>query len=142
MASNSRLPDVTVLLELKDGGMDNKLIGQKYGVTSEAVRLALKRAGYQSEKLRTNHQHYLPWRIRADHTHDVIARRLRAYSKRQQGGTLPEDEARKLAAWEDFMNGGNPHGIPLSVHYDRRDAEGFWLSPREPGDRDYIHPPK
>jgi hypothetical protein len=71
----------------------------------------------------------------------VIARRLRAYSKRQQGKPLSDTESRLLDDWMKFMDGGNSLGIPLSVHYDRSDDEGFWLEPRQPGDRDYISPP-
>jgi hypothetical protein len=71
----------------------------------------------------------------------VLARRLRAYSKRQQGRKLLTSEARLLDEWIQFMEGGNAAGLPLAVHYDRTDAQGFWLEARRPGDRDFIHPP-
>lgn len=142
MVRNAKLPDVEVVKRHRDEGMSNIDIGNQYGTTGEAVRLALKRAGIEMPPMRINHAHYLPWRIRADHSHDVIARRLRAYSTLQQGGTLDESEQRKLERWMSFMDGANSYGLRLSVHYDRTDREGFWLAPREPGDRDYIHPPE
>lgn len=141
MVRNARLPARDVLVELHNSGLSNKEIGVRYGTTTEAVRLALKRAGVQMPRMRNDHAHYLPWRLRADHTHDIIARRLRSYSKREQGVVLPEDEARKLERWEEFMNGDNPYGVKLAVHYDRTDPEGFWLEPRRDTDRDYISPP-
>jgi biotin operon repressor len=141
LVRNARLPARDVLVELHQAGLSNQEIGDRYGTTREAVRLALKRAGVQVERVRNDHSRYLPWRLRADHTHDVIARRLRSYSKRAQGAPLSPDDARKLAAWEEFMNGANPYGVKLSVHYDRTDDDGFWLEPARPGDRDYISPP-
>jgi hypothetical protein len=70
-----------------------------------------------------------------------MARRLRAYSRRQQGYPLDATEGRLLDEWIDYMDGGNTWGVPLSVHYERTDPEGFWLEPRRDGDRDYISPP-
>ncbi|MGI4764818.1 MAG: hypothetical protein ACRYGP_07095 [Janthinobacterium lividum] len=39
------------------------------------------------------------------------------------------------------MDGDNSYELALSVHYDRKDPEGFWLEPKHPGDRDYVHAP-
>lgn len=141
MASVRKLPDVSVLLKHVDEGSTNQQIGDRYGTTAEAVRQALAKAGVRRGPERPNHAFYLPWRIRADHVGDVIARRLRAYSKRQQGKPVTETERRLLEEWIRFMDGENSHGIPLSVHYDRTDEAGFWLEPRQTGDRDYISPP-
>lgn len=141
MASAKRLPPDDVLIEHAQAGMSNREIGERYGTTGEAVRQALVRAGYQRHDARPSHAHYLPWRIRADHVGDVLARRLRAYSKRQQGKALSDSEARLLDDWIKYMEGNNAYGVPLSVHYDRHDEEGFWLEPRQPGDRDFISPP-
>lgn len=142
MPSNARLPGLDVLQELREQKWTNKEIGVRYGTTGEAVRLALKRGGVQVDRVRSDHSYYLPWRLRADHAYDPIAKMLRTYSKTQQGGEVSEADARKLAAWLKFMDGGNPYGLKLAVHYDRSDPEGFWLEPRLPGDRDYIHPPQ
>lgn len=141
MPSPRKLPDVEVLLDEAQQGLTNQEIGDKYGTTGEAVRQALAKAGYRRGPERPNHGRYLPWRIRADHVGDVLARRLRAYSKREQGKPLTETERRLLEEWIKFMDGGNSHGLPLSVHYDRSDPDGFWLEPRQPGDRDFISPP-
>lgn len=141
MASARRLPPDDVLIQHAESGMTNRQIGELYGTTGEAVRQALQRVGYQRQDGRPSHAHYLPWKVRADHVGDVLARRLRAYSKRQQGKPLSETEERLLDDWIKFMDGANDYGVPLSVHYNRTDEEGFWLEPRKPGDRDYISPP-
>jgi hypothetical protein len=141
MARNARLPSPEIVRELHANGLSNREISERYGVTTEAVRINLKRAGVTVPATRTSHVHYIPWRLRSDHTHDVIARRLRDYSRIKQGGTISPDDQRKLDHWMEFMDGANPYGLELSVHYDRLDPDGFWLSPRQPGDRDYIHPP-
>lgn len=141
MAYQRRLPDVSVLISLVDQGLTNQQIGERYGTSAEAVRQALARNGVRRGPARPNHSRFIPWRLRADHVGDVLARRLRAYSKMQQGKQLSSTEQRLLDEWMRFMDGDNSHGIPLSVHYDRMDEAGFWLEPRQPGDRDYISPP-
>lgn len=140
MPSVRKLPPGDVLLDMA-ATMTNAEIGDQYGVTAEAVRQALAREGFRRSPDRPSHGRYIPWKVRADHTGDVLARRLRSYSKRQQGKPLNETEERLLDDWLRFMDGGNAFGVQLSVHYDRYDEEGFWLEPRQPGDRDYISPP-
>lgn len=141
MVRNAKLPDAATIMEHRNAGMSNQQIGEKYGVTAEAVRLALKRHGVELPRLRHNHARYIPWHIRADHANDALARRLRILSKQQQGVPLDEREQQTLDDFLSFMNGANPHGLELSVHYSRTDAEGFWLEAKRPGDRDYISPP-
>ena len=142
LTGTRKLPSDEVLAEHIAAGMTKRQIADAYGVTAEAVRQALVKAGIQASRERPTHAHYLPWRLRADHVGDVLARRLRAYSKRQQGISLSVAEARLLDQWIAYMDGDNPIGVPLSVHYDRTDRDGFWLEPRQPGDRDYINPPE
>ena len=139
MASLKKLPDGERLVELAKSGLSNQEIAEMFGVTAEAVRQALVKSDYRRERLRPSHAHYIPWRVRADHVGDVLARRLRAYSKRQQDRKLTISEARLLDEWVQFMTGDNSTGLGLSVHYNR--DEGFWLQPEVPGDRDFIHPP-
>lgn len=143
MASVRRLPAAGVLREHVERGETNREIAERYGVSGEAVRQALVRDGIEREgaNQRPSHAYYVPWRLRGDHVNDVLARRLRSYSKRQQGRQLAETENRLLDEWLKFMDGDNSLGVSLSVHYDRNDDEGFWLEPRAPGDRDYICPP-
>lgn len=141
MPSPRKLPDADVLTRHVEAGKTNAEIGVLYDVSGEAVRQALARLGITRSVSRPSHAYYLPWRVRSDHMGDVLARRLRAYSKRQQGRPLTDTEARLLDEWLRWMDGGNSFGVPLSVHYDRSDEEGFWLAPRQPGDRDYISPP-
>jgi hypothetical protein len=142
MGSRRKLPDIDVLKAHAEEGMSNQDIGERYGVTSEAVRQAFAKEGIVRTPERASHLHYIPWSIRADHVGDTLARRLRSYSKKQQGRPLTEREERLLDDWVDFMEGSNSFGLPLSVHYSRTDPDGFWLEPRRSGDRDYISPPQ
>ena len=137
---NRKLPSLEVVKALVDEGLSNTDIGAKYNASGEAVRQLLERHGIHREHGRTSHSRFMPWRIRADHANDVLAKRLRAYSKRVQGTPLSEKDSRLLDQWIEYMNGANALGVPLSVHYDRRDNDGFWLEPAVPGDRDFIHP--
>lgn len=142
MASIRKLPSDDVLLKLaRDEGLSNKDIAVKYGTTGEAVRQALAKVGFRRQPERPSHARYLPWVLRADHVGDMLARRLRMLSKREQGRPMTDSENRMLDDWLAFMEGNNSYGVPLSVHYDRNDPQGFWLEPRRSGDRDFIHPP-
>lgn len=142
MASAKKLPPFDVLLRfVEEDRLSYREIADKYGVTGEAVRQALDKGGYRKPNSRPSHAHYIPWKVRADHVGDVLARRLRAYSKRQQGKPLRDSEAKLLDEWLKFMDGENSLGVPLSVHYDRNTEDGFWLEVRQNGDRDLISPP-
>lgn len=139
MARNRRLPSTEVLRTLIAEGKSNTEIGQKYGVTAEAVRLMCKREGIEREPTRTDHSRYLPWRVQSNHTGDSLAKNLRRYSKDAQGEQLRPEDAEKLEIFKRFMDGDNDLGVPLSVNYSRKD--GFWVQRSVAGDRDYIHPP-
>lgn len=139
MAYGKRLPELDVLLGHVKSDKTNKEIGDLYGVSGEAVRQALARGGVQRSDKRPSHRQYIPWRIRADHAHDILAKRLRLYSRAEQGFPLSDAERRQLVEWQDYMDGGNRWRVPLSVHYER--SQGFWLAPRQAGDEDYISPP-
>lgn len=136
-----RLPSPEVLRQHAKDDWTNAQIARYYGVSDEAVRQAFARLGLKRGPERATHARHLPWKVRADHNTDFIARRLRMLSKREQGWPLTASEQRQLDEWLEFMDGGNALGVPLAVHYDRFDPEGFWLEPAVDGDRDYIHPP-
>lgn len=139
MAGRAKLPSLEVVLDLKKQGLSNEEIGKKYGVGKEAVRIFLVRHGVKTPRIRYDHSRYKPWRVRQTHAHAPAAHRLLDYSKHCQGGELPPSRVELLQEWMKFMDGDNPHGVPLSVAYSLN--EGFWVQPRQPGDRDYIHPP-
>lgn len=138
MAYGKKLPDDATLRRHVSDGMTNKEIGDLYGATGESVRQQLAKIGVERPK-RPNHGKYLPWRIRADHTGHLLARRLRAWSKKCQGWPMTESDSRLLDEWVEWMNGANRWGLPMAVHYDRSEQEGFWLEPARPGDENYIH---
>jgi len=139
MAGRAKLPSLEVVLDLKKQGLSNEEIAKRYGVGKEAVRIFLVRHGQAPPPSRPDHKRYLPWRIRGNHAHKPAAHRLTDYSRRCQGIELPPSHAELLDEWMRFMDGDNPHGIPLSISYSLN--EGFWAQPRQPGDHDYIHPP-
>ena len=142
MPQARKLPDCDQLAKhLHEDKMSLKEIALRYGTTPEGVRQALERCGIHRGPKRPSHAKYMPWRVRADHVGDVLARRLRSYSKRQQGLPMSDTDKRLLDEWLAYMDGANQWGIPLAVHYDRRDDAGWWLEPRRPEDRDYIHAP-
>lgn len=141
MASARRLPPCDVLLAHVQEGMSNKDIGIMYGTTAEAVRQAKVKCGFAPEQAKSNHAQYIPWRLRPYHAGKMVHRRLVLYSRVQQGKELDEREQRMLDDWLKFMDGDNSLGVPLSVHYDPNDDDGFWFEPRREGDHDYIAPP-
>lgn len=141
MAAPGKLPPFEKLMEHVNDGLINREIAELYEVTPEAVRQALARGGFIRSAGKPSHTRWLPWRLRATHNGDVLVKRLRAYSKRQQGIALGESEERLLDEWVKFMEGDNSLGVPLSVHYDRMDDEGFWLEPRQPSDDGVVSPP-
>lgn len=135
-----KLPSIEVLMNHLKDGWDNEQIARHYGASREAVRQQLAKHGVKSPRERADHGHYIPWRVRVDHSGDYCAKRLRSYSRMKQGWPLGEAEERLLREFMDYMDGNNKWGVPLSVWYSQED--GFWLDPRRPGDRDYIHPPQ
>lgn len=139
--SSRRLPSCEVLREHIAAGMTKRAIAERYGVTPEAVRQQFVKCEIEAPRERPTHSHYVPWRLRADHVGHIHARRLRLYSKVQQGIRISDVNQRQLQEWTEWMDGANAAGVPLAVHYDRTDSEGFWVEPRQPGDRDYISPP-
>lgn len=142
MASVRKLPSDDVLRKHVEDGMTTADIATKYDVSHEAVRQVRQRAGVPAARQRPTHAHYIPWGpLRGDHVGHLLVRRLRSYSKREQGRELSASDARRLDEWLAYMDGANPLGVPLSVWYERTDEQGFWLAPRGAGDRNYIHPP-
>jgi hypothetical protein len=142
MPSIKKLPECDVLRQHVDERLTNQSIADRYGVTQEAVRQALTRCGIERPRVRNDFRHYLPWRpVRSNHQRHVLAIRLRSYAKKQQGKELMPHEPALLEEFMAYLDGENAWGVPLSVHYDLDDADGFWLEPRRPGDRDYISPP-
>jgi hypothetical protein len=138
---NRKLPSLEVIKALLAEGLSYREIGVRYGCSGEAVRQFSVRHGIAPPSTKTHHKQYMPWVLNLNHAGDFIALCLRAYSKSKQGVKLSDREARDLPAFVAYLDGANPQGIPLSVHYDRLDSEGWWLEPRQPGDHDYIHPP-
>lgn len=141
MPAVRKLPPLKKLVELAErDGLTNQQIADRYGTTSEAVRQAFAKADIHRTPARPSHARFLPWRIRADHVSDILARRLRTYSRIEQGLDVNETDRRLTEEWVKFMEGNNSYGLPLSVHYNRNDPDGFWLEPRQEGDRDFISP--
>lgn len=142
MTMARKLPDIETLKGHVAAGLTNRQIATLYGVTPEAVRLALQKEGILNGPGRNDHSKYVPWRIKASHARHSLLNYLRLASRREQRIPLSSAEDRRLDAWMAYMDGGNPFGVPLSVHYGQDDEDGFWLAPRQAGDRNYISPPR
>ena len=140
MPGQSKLPSDARMRELHEEGLTNQQIASRYGVTREAVRQKFARMGLDRGPRRADHRRFLPWRMRAQHQQDVLARRLRELSKREQGFPLTDTENRNLDEWLAFMEGDNDAGVPLAVHYNMNDPEGFWLQPRTDEDDGLVSP--
>jgi hypothetical protein len=136
-----KLPDADILRPLVEAGEGVKEIAARYSVTHEAVRRALARHGLTPHHTRISHRQYMPWTLSSRDTHNYLAQRLRDYSSVRQGKRISARASATLREWQRFMEGDNSYGVQLSVNYDRRDPEGFWLEPKQDGDGDYIHPP-
>lgn len=142
MAYSRRLPGPDKLRKHVEDGLTNRQIGELYGVSGESVRQQLERNGIQRPRRHPDHSKYLPWTIRADHAGNLIANRLRSYSKQQQRLPLSSSAERLLEEWKSWMDGGNRWGVPMSVCYSQDERDGFWIQPRQPGDEHYIHIPR
>lgn len=142
MPSTRKLPSIDVLTALREAGQSNNKIAEQYGTTAEAVRQAFARAKLPTAREpRMNHRELIPWRVRSDHLQHTLVKRLRLYGRFQKGAQLDHVQQTTLDNWLKFMEGDNDRGVPLAVHYDYSDPEGFWLEPRRPGDRDLVSPP-
>lgn len=137
---NRRLPDEATVRNLVEEGMSDRDIASRYEVSPEAVRKFRHRYGIERPSAHADHSAYIPWKVKASHAQHPLVRRLREYSRQQQGLPLTEVEQQRVENFLLFLRGGNDLRLPLVVTYDRDRAEGFALEPARPGES-VIRPP-
>ncbi|MDQ3222018.1 MAG: hypothetical protein M3Q75_00845 [Gemmatimonadota bacterium] len=133
------LPAAEVLrAELNTTGMTYEQVGRKYGVTKQAVSMALRRANLSDPTRHsqpwTDYRAYIPWRIPNELSNHTLIRLLRLYARRQERLPLDAAETERLNRWLQYMDREK-----LVVAYGPRD--GFRLVPQRTGDRHYVRRP-
>ena len=119
-------PSDDVLRELIDAGVTQREIGERYGVKRQTVGYWIKRAGLGTRSAGRSHKDYLPWDVKAEDHHDSIARALRWYSTREQGGDLDPVAKREVERLLEFLKEEK-----VVVDYER--DRGFFFRRRKPG---------
>lgn len=131
-------------MKLKAQKMTSREIAAMYGVTENAVYLALRDVPGGTTK-RPRHEDFLPWRIKAEHLWAVPAVMLRLLARRSKGEELPQRRQVTLNGWLKKMDAEG-----LVVDYDPEQGPthaspkygGFRYVKRRPEDGDgYIRRP-
>jgi hypothetical protein len=142
MPAERKLPDNTILRQLRAQGKRLKDIARDYGVTEAAVWKALDRAGYTDTK--ATYRDVMPWDIDVKHRSTAITQRFRSILRQRQGLPLNATEQHLLDAWLKAMRDNN---VVLDYHPDAppNDASrlgGFFYTPRLPEDEWIVRMPK
>lgn len=119
-------PSPETLKGLLDAGVTQREIGERYGVTRQTVYYWIKRAGLGVRPAGMSHKDFLPWDVKAEDHHDSIARALRWYSTKQQGGDLDPVARREVERLLEFLKEEK-----VVVDYSRE--RGFHFRRRKPG---------
>jgi hypothetical protein len=93
-------------------------------VSRSTVSAALHRAGISSTT--TRYREELPWRVKMDHITEYPARMLRLLGRRRSGGSLNEDEDKRLDSWLAHLDA--EHAV---VAYDPTSQYGFYYVERD-----------
>jgi transcriptional regulator with XRE-family HTH domain len=128
------LPEDEELKRLRAEGLSYAAIGERYGVTREAVSQAFARRKLAPPQ-RKKYALYIPWTVREAHQFDVQNRILRLYARRDMGEELPPMEAKRL---DNFLR--EMAKRDLVITYDREDGWGYTRRLPEDGARIFRHP--
>jgi len=104
-------------------------------VTRQAISMAIQRYGLEPANPKPRYDNLLPWRVREDHIHHYDARMLRLEGRRRAGGTLRDEDQKRLDSWKRQLDDAG-----AVVAYDESFPEGFVWVERRDGD-DLIHRP-
>lgn len=142
MARPRILPDADELHQLRVvEGKTYAEIAEKFGVTKEAVRLALTQA--RLTKPRPRYAEEIPWVVAIEHSNDYRLSMLRTAARLEHGLPVPEYKARYVRNWIENLKRPRPDAPNgVVIDYDRDFyAEGFAYVPRESGDEWLIRRP-
>lgn len=138
------LPDSGTLLQLKAQKWTNRQIAERYGVTENAVYLALRSVPGATTK-RPRYDEFIPWRVKSEHLWTVPANMLRLLARQAGGEELPQRRLTTLTGWLKKMDAEG-----LVVDYDPEQGPsnaspkygGFRYVRRQPEDGEgYIRRP-
>lgn len=124
------LPDNNTLQRWVEEGLTHEQItervyettGQK--VARSTVAAALHRAGLTTPQNR--YEVEIPWRVRSQHAAAYPARMLRDLGRIRAGGSLPDDEMARFAAWMERIETEQ-----VVVAYDPESDVGFFYVPAD-----------
>jgi hypothetical protein len=123
-----------LLKELAQPGVSIREVGERYGVSRQAVSNALGREGVQLGRGRAySLKSVIPWRVRVAHEDDYHLRYLRLYGRKVNGLPLTAAQDRRLKAWCAAREEEE-----TVVCYDPE--SGFSLDVRQAGDERYWRP--
>lgn len=130
-------PEPEVLRQLRESGLTQQQIADKYDVSRQAVQYWLRAAGEPpSRRPRSHKRDVLPWTVRGEDHRDSIARALRFWNRHRHGEQLSEGNEREMRHLIDYLD-----ETQTVVDYDR--ARGFLLRHRRSTDAadEYIRRP-
>lgn len=125
------MPDEALLRQMRRDGMSQKDIAAELGVTRQSVANWLAKLNLPTRISRIpsveprSHKAALPWTIRGEDHHDLIARALRWHHAAEQGEDLSPAQQREVDRLTSFLTARD-----VVVDYDR--DKGFILRPRNP----------
>lgn len=79
----------------------------------------------------------IPWRVMPQHISRHAVAMLRALGRKRAGYPLSEREERELASLL-----GRLREADAVIHYEPDTEDGFFYVTRQPGDAEYVRPPK
>ena len=109
---------------------------RKYNVEITPVSFSHLRCRLGIERRITRDDTLIPWDVKVEHRWDFILAMLRAEGRIRAGQPLTGRLIQKHASFMEDLKERN-----LVVYYDPDTPEGFFLVPREEGDKDIIRQP-
>ena len=142
MPAPRKLPDNTILRQLRSQNYKLKDIAKMYDVSEAAVWKALERAGFTDRK--ETYRDIVPWDIDPRHRSTAITQRFRSIMRQRRGVPLSETEEHLLNTWLKAMKDNNVvlDYDPTCPPNDASRLGGFFYTPRLPEDEGIVRMPK
>jgi hypothetical protein len=142
MARPRKLPEDRELRKLLRSGLTYAEIGERFGVTAQAVSDLANRGGLNIAPRRVSLKEYIPWRVPTEHHDNYLRRMLGLYGRQRTGGVLSAKQAGQLKLFMETMDAAFD-GKGGVVQYDPEHPEGpFIVVPRRPRvDKHYVRKP-
>jgi hypothetical protein len=138
MVAPSKLPDVEVLIKLKNDHSYQQ-IADMFGVHQSAVYQKLRNT--RAVKPRANHSELIPWYVSKKHDSARPVRMLRLLGRRQKGEELRKVPGQQLDKWLRELNEADVV-VCYDPNYPPNPASeltgGFYYEPRTRDDGDNV----